>query len=241
MTTAPQFSALLEVQNLDTAIDQHRHRLTHLPEAAVVADLDAQAAAVSARRSRVVVRCDEVAGRQEALEAELAATEERSRAVSARLYGGQVSAARDLQAMAADIESLKARASDFEDQILVVLDEREPLDAAITADDEELAALAERRQVAEAARVEAGQVVATELDELLQQRAGAADVIASDLLADYERIRSTSGGIGAARLIGNHCDGCHLTMPSMELDRIRRASPDAVMHCDECGRILVHT
>ncbi|MCU4183988.1 hypothetical protein K6U06_06425 [Acidiferrimicrobium sp. IK] len=237
---APQLEALLEVQRLDTAIDQHRHRLSHLPEAAAIAGIDAEIAAVSRRRSTTVPARDEVAARQASLEADLAAAEERSRAVSARMYSGTVSASRDLQAMAADIEALKVRASDLEDRILAVLDEREPLDASIAADDEELAALAERRAAAETALGAASGGVQEELGQLVEQRAHAIQAVPGDLLADYERIRARSGGIGAARLIGARCDGCHLTMPSMELDKIRHAPPDAVVHCDECGRILIH-
>ena len=44
---------------------------------------------------------------------------------------------------------------------------------------------------------------------------------------------------GAARLVGGSCSGCHLVLPSMEVDRIRKAPPDAVITCDQCGRILV--
>ena len=65
------------------------------------------------------------------MEAELAATEERAAAVNRRLYGGEVSASRELQAMAADVEALKARASVLEDQVLELMEEREPLDAQL--------------------------------------------------------------------------------------------------------------
>jgi hypothetical protein len=44
-----------------------------------------------------------------------------------------------------------------------------------------------------------------------------------------------------ARLVGNHCDGCHLTLPSMELDRIRHLAEREVVTCDQCGRILVRS
>ena len=47
------------------------------------------------------------------------------------------------------------------------------------------------------------------------------------------------GGVGAARLVGPSCTGCHLTLPAQELDRIRREPPDALVFCDQCGRILV--
>jgi predicted nucleic acid-binding Zn-ribbon protein len=43
-----------------------------------------------------------------------------------------------------------------------------------------------------------------------------------------------------ARLVGNSCQGCRLTIPSTEVARIRKAGPDAdVSHCDNCGAILV--
>ena len=43
-----------------------------------------------------------------------------------------------------------------------------------------------------------------------------------------------------ARLVGTNCHGCHLTLSSMALDKIRRLPPDALALCDECGRILIH-
>jgi predicted nucleic acid-binding Zn-ribbon protein len=61
----------------------------------------------------------------------------------------------------------------------------------------------------------------------------------ADLAATYERLRSQLGGIGAAKLVGSSCGGCHLALPATELDRIRHAAPDALVYCDQCGRILV--
>jgi predicted nucleic acid-binding Zn-ribbon protein len=48
-----------------------------------------------------------------------------------------------------------------------------------------------------------------------------------------------SGGIGAARLQGATCLGCNLGLPAVVVDRIRKLDPDEVVHCEECGRILV--
>ena len=59
------------------------------------------------------------------------------------------------------------------------------------------------------------------------------------MLTEYERLRSTYSGIGVARLIGNRCDGCHLTLPAVEVDRIRHLAADEPVHCTECGRLLV--
>ena len=60
-----------------------------------------------------------------------------------------------------------------------------------------------------------------------------------DLIARYEQLRTKLGGTGAARLVGGSCGGCHLQLPAMELDRVKKAPPDAIIYCDQCGRILV--
>jgi hypothetical protein len=46
--------------------------------------------------------------------------------------------------------------------------------------------------------------------------------------------------VGAARLVGDRCDGCHLTLPSVEVERIRHLSADQFAICTQCDRILVH-
>ena len=46
-------------------------------------------------------------------------------------------------------------------------------------------------------------------------------------------------GVAVARLVGSHCDGCHLTLPAMELDRIRHLPEGELVTCEQCGRILV--
>jgi uncharacterized protein len=78
-----------------------------------------------------------------------------------------------------------------------------------------------------------------EIEQVTAQRAEAVAGIPADLLAAYERLRTRLGGVGAARLVGSRCGGCHLTLPATELDRLRRGGPDALVFCDQCGRILV--
>ena len=56
----------------------------------------------------------------------------------------------------------------------------------------------------------------------------------------YDGCRAAARGVGVARLVGNTCQGCRLTIPSTEVARIRKAGPDGdVAHCDNCGAILV--
>jgi uncharacterized protein len=234
-----ELDSLLEVQDLDLAIDQRRHRLARLPERAELATLDAEADQAGRELRRMTEARDEFERRESQAEAELAATEQRAAAVRRRLYGGEVSASRELQAMAADLEALESRASALEDAGLALLEEREPIDAELGRVLERVDSLEQRRTSADARLGEASTVVTSEIATLTEERQVAAAHVSANLLATYERLRARLGGIGAARLVGNHCDGCHLVVSAAELDRIRHLAPGEVATCEQCARILV--
>ncbi len=235
----PEQEQLLVIQAHDTTADQLRHRLGHLPESVALDEAARARAAASQRRSQVVADRDVVAGRQARLEQELDATEGRARDVDRRMTSGAVAAPRDLQKMAEEVEHLRNRGSNLEDGVLEAMGEREPLDSEVAALDAELDRLdhliIERQEelVAQEAAVRA------RLADEEAARATAVVGLTAPLLGEYERLRARLGGVGAARLVGNQCSGCHLTLPAVEADAARHAPPDAVLMCEQCGRILV--
>ncbi|MGC8627891.1 MAG: zinc ribbon domain-containing protein [Acidimicrobiales bacterium] len=237
--SAAELEALLALQDVDTRIDQEKHRRATLAERAELSDVEEVIAQKLAQKSSLVSQRDEVAARQAEAESELQATEARMAQVHSKLYSGQVTATRELQAMAADEELLRKRVSELEDRALMFMEERGPLDAQVASLDAELAELQTRRAGAARALQAAEREVDTVLAELEGQRAGAKAAVPPKLLATYERLRDRLGGVAVARLVGGRCDGCHLSLPSMELDRIRHQAPGSLVFCEQCGRILV--
>ena len=83
----------------------------------------------------------------------------------------------------------------------------------------------------------------TEIDKTLAElsvaRRALTPKIESPLLELYEKVRNSADGVGAALLIGNKCDGCHLAINAVEIDRIKGLPADEVIRCEECRRILV--
>jgi predicted nucleic acid-binding Zn-ribbon protein len=234
-----RFDGLLAIQERDTAIDQLRHRRTALPERGELKALEADATALATELKAAMAARDEVAAREAALEKDIATAEERIAQIDKRMYSGEVSASKDLQAMATEIEHLKARVSDLEDSALAALDEREPLDAAVAALEGRAAGMVELAGRLRAAIAEAEASIDGELATEEQRRAEGASTVDADLLAEYDRLRARLGGIGVARLEHGTCMGCRMKMPATELDRIKHQPPDALVHCDQCGRILV--
>ena len=230
---------LLVVQEHDSAADRLRHKKETLPERARLAEVQDGLVALEASTADVGGRRDEVVRRQQRHEDELASVEAKIAEVEKRLYSGAVTVPRELQAMDADVASLKRHRSDIEDRVLEVMQEREPLDAEVSTLEQRRSALeAELAQLRDAIAAQTIDIEA-ELATELEARTAAASSIPDDLLSEYERLRKSNGGVGAARLVNGRCSGCHLTLPATELDRIRHQGPDTVVLCDQCGRILV--
>jgi predicted nucleic acid-binding Zn-ribbon protein len=155
------------------------------------------------------------------------------------MYSGVVSAPRELQAMQADVESLRRRRSTLEDSVLDAMAEREPLDAEVSGLERERGRLDQEGTRLRGAVAEAEAAIDAELAAEQDRRAEAVVSLPADLAARYESLRARLDGIGAAPLVGGRCGGCHLSLPATELDRIRREPPDALILCEQCGRILV--
>jgi predicted nucleic acid-binding Zn-ribbon protein len=231
---------LLEVQKHDTRIDQIRHRQANLPERAALDEREAERAKAEREHRATSDRRAELLAEQDRLEGEIAKAKERIAAVDGKLYGGGTSNPRELQALQDEVASLGRRVSLLEDSEIEVMEQLEPVDKANESQEavlDELAAAIDRLGVElTAAEAELG----VDLEAVEKERAAAAEAVPANLLDEYEHIRSRSGGIGVAALIGGQCGGCHLKLSAMELDRIKKLPPDGIVHCDECGRLLVH-
>jgi len=223
------FDTLLEVQHHDTTLDQLRQRKRTLPEAAQLRSVEAEHATATATGASLRSQVDDLAGRQRALEDQIASVAARRHTIEQRMLSGSVTASKDLQAMDTEVHHLAERQAEFEELELALV-ENEARVAALAAEVERL-----RGEVAEA---EAAIDESVAVEEGL--RAEVAAGLPADLAATYEGLRAHLGGVGAARLVGDQCDGCHLTLPSKEVERIRRLPPEEFATCEQCGRILVH-
>ena len=72
-------------------------------------------------------------------------------------------------------------------------------------------------------------------------RTSVASGVPDDLLALYDRVRTQVGGRGAAMLRRGKCEGCNVSLSTVELNEIRAAAPDEVVRHEECRRILIRT
>lgn len=235
-----QQQRLLDLQAIDTRLDQIQHARTHLPQLAELEDLRRNAEVVGAEHVRVRTAHDDVQRELRKAEADVQQVRDRAARDEARLASG-TGTAKDLQALQHELESLARRQRELEDLELEVMERAE----AIESDLAELDAGRER-VAAQIAELEASRDAAlAELDaEATRVAAPRAEIAASvgqELIGLYDRIREQTGGAGAAALRQRRCGGCQLELNAVDLGRLKAAAEDEVLRCEECRRILVRT
>lgn len=237
---AEPFDTLMQVQERDTAVDQLRHRRDALPERAALAEIGDRRSQLERSMGDVRSQVDALADRQRHLEEQIAATAKRRHEIEQRMQSGAISASRDLQAMDHEVGQLAERQSHLEEEELVLLEEQEPLDARLDEDRTAAASLATEAERLTSSITEAEVEIEAAITAEMEVRDRLFPALPSELAERYELLRSHLGGVGAARLVGERCDGCHLTLPSVEMERIRRLPPEEIATCPQCDRILVH-
>lgn len=231
---------LLVVQEHDSAIDHHRHRRAHLPEREALTAAEAAIRALAEPITEISQRRDVIARDVKRLEDETGSVAAKVKEIDTTMYSGSVTSPKELQAMQAEIDQLRRHQATLEDRELELMEAQEEVESELAplvaqvAEHEATMRAAQERIAAEEAVID-GEIAAE-----AEVRASAAGGIAAELLADYERRRADARGVGVARLVGNTCQGCRLTIPATEVARIRKGETEGVIeHCDNCGAILV--
>ena len=237
---AEPFDTLIEVQGHDTTIDQLRRRIDSLPERLELREVEKRQNALIASAAEVKTQVDDLAGRQRTLEDQIAAAAKRRHQIEKRMESGEVSASRDLLAMDEEVHQLSARQAQFEEDEIALLEEEEPFDSQLLEHEAAAAALATDAARLNAAVAEAEAAISVSIASEEALRAESASRLPDELAVRYEGLRKRLGGVGAARLVGDRCDGCHLTLSSVEVERIRRLPAEEFATCAQCDRILVH-
>jgi predicted nucleic acid-binding Zn-ribbon protein len=239
--TDESFDRLLVVQDLDTLLNQLAHRRLVLAERSGLNSLETELDSLGTEQAALLEQRAVLASTQKELEEQIAALNERSSGIEKRMYAARGSSTRDLQAMDEEVRHLNKRRSELEDEELVAMVDQEPIDAALASLATRTAPIEEKVTMLRG-EVAVGQAeIDQELATAAASRATEAALLPEALATRYEALRLRLKGTGAARLIGHRCDGCHLELSSAEVERIRATTPDSVVTCDQCGRILVPT
>jgi predicted nucleic acid-binding Zn-ribbon protein len=232
---------LLELADLDAELSRLDHRRRGLPEHAELERLEQRDAQLRDTLASLEAEHGDIRRAQAKAEGDVDQVRLRIDRDRKLLDAGQVSSPRELENLQSEIASLTRRQSDLEEIVLDIMERREATESSREAAAAERAEIAASRDVVTARRDAAVGELDEQADKAGDRRAAVASEEPQDLLDLYERMREQHGGVGAAALRRGRCEGCHLSLNTVDLNAIRAADPDEVLRCEECRRILVRT
>jgi predicted nucleic acid-binding Zn-ribbon protein len=160
--------------------------------------------------------------------------------VEERKFQGQLPLVKkneEYQALLHEIADRKARRSDRETELLIMMEEEQRLGGQRPAIEQALKAV----EAEAAARLAAiGEEEKRERDQvatLEAERTGLIEKLPAATRNRYERIRASRDGRAVVPILKGACGGCYRGQPPQVLQEARRG--DRVLVCDGCGRMLI--
>lgn len=229
---------LLDLQALDTKLQQLDHRAKALPEHAVLVDLAKQSETIRATFAEQSGAWEDAKIELSRVESDVAVVEARIARDTERLQGS--SSVKDVAAFEQEITALKKRQNDLEEIELTVMEKLDEAEKAVASTRAQLDALQDQVAAAEATRDAALGTLDSERTNATANRRTIEGKVPADLLALYEKQRARYGA-GASHLRGGVSTASGVKLNSHDMQLVRAAAPDDVLLCPESSAILVRT
>ena len=224
---------LYAVQLTDIAISQAQHRLAHLPESA------SYQFAKSASQKAIA---DLAAIDKQSTDAgtEIAGLEKQAHEIDATLARlnkqmKTIIAPREAEALQHEITTCANNRSALDDRELELLEVVERCDKESVAVGSRVESTREALAIAEQLLRAARAAVNAEIAHLTEQRSAQSLVVSPSLLSTYDAKRKHRPDGAVSKLNGPTCSGCHLDLPTSEIDRLHKLPADELHECPHCG------
>ena len=233
-----QQSLILEMQSLDNEIMQANTKLKSLPEIEQLLHIDKRITTATDELAVVKSEADQIALELRRGEVDVETVTDRIKKDEARLASGNATP-KELEQLQHEVGTLKKRQESLEEIELEIMIRSDAITSRSNTLTTDLASLQTLKD-----EISGRLKTATdEINKVIADKNTARNLVVNQiekpLLELYEKIRGNGGGVGAAALVGNKCNGCNLAINAVEMDRIKSLAKDELLRCEECRRILV--
>jgi len=232
---SPDLEHLIELQNLESAIEESRRRIAAHPQ--LVADADTRLAqateAVDAARQRL--KASQEARRDQ--EKEAATYQSRLSKFKDQLSA--VKTNREYQAMQHEIETAQKELGVVEERVLERMLEADALTADVKKTEQALVSLQKDVDAEKKTLAEELATVQAALKEATDKRTARVGSLPPQLVALFEQVARARKGVAIATATRDGlCSSCHVRLRPQVFQEIRRN--DQIIQCFSCNRILYY-
>lgn len=189
-----------------------------------------------ANLQRAKEKLGDVERRQREAEALIADIQARLVPLEKKTYDGSVTNPRELEGMQREVENLKRRLSEAEDNFLGVLDEHDAASRVATQREAQRSDTEEKRKTEVEDLTEEKDRLEFDLLELLEKRESKASEVDGAPKTLYESLRQSLGGVAVATIGRGMCNNCRLSLPMNVVQKARGGRQ--LTQCPSCTRIL---
>ena len=229
-----QLSLLIQLQEVDAKIRIQSEQKKKLPE--ILAALERRRAAANDDLVMVKESLQTAQKNKRERDKDLEAGVQKIDKLKAR--ASEIKTNKEYQALLKEIEAAEQENKVIEDDILLLMEKGDGAAAQIAAAEqrakqEEEAIQAEQKQhQAEFAKLE------EELKAVEMARQELISRIKPSILAQYQKLLASKGGIAMAEARNEACSGCYMSIPPQVFVNVKKN--ESTITCPNCGRILFY-
>jgi len=232
---SPELEHLIDLQNLETAIEESRRRIAAHPQR--LSDADARLAhakeGVEAAKQRLK------ASQEARREAEKEAAVYQSRLSKFKDQLSALKTNKEYQAMQHEIETAQKELGSVEEKVIERMVEADALTAEVKKAEQALAAQQKDVETEKKTLTEELATVEAALKAATDKRAGLVKSLPPQLLALFEQVARARKGIAIALATRDGlCSACHVRLRPQVFQEVRRN--DQIIQCASCNRILYY-
>lgn len=226
---------LQEIQELDLKIDELSELLNQvrieLKEDGEITSISASLIEMSSKISIINVQ------ENDANDAAVA-TELKLKSLRDKLYGGEITNSKELEALEDEGKFLEEQLSTEEDLALELMESLEILTTTMDRTAVQLEDLKQKRGIRLKELEMEEKNLSSQIKEFVSKRSSLASLVTIGTMNLYETLRQSRGGIGIAEVdrARGICQACRIMIPVNDLQKVR--SSGGIVQCNSCRRIL---
>lgn len=235
--TTAELDDLMRLAATDAELRRLNRQLDALPEQQQLDALVTEVTAFEERRADLGLDRDAAQADAAKQDKQVDQLRLRLEAEQQRLYGGDITNAKELQSVRAEIESVQRRIEEHEGIELEAMERVEQIEGEIHDLDARISRAKEQMAELEAARDAAAQTILVEIAEHDVARDAQRGKLPPELQAQYDAAAERYQGTAVGELDGDRCTACGISLSYADVNALVEGPP--LTTCPSCGRLMV--